>query len=176
MYTRILLALALGLLLIAGEQRLLFAQSMTVSPGPGDQLPKQQQEHPCQKDFVRLREDIQSKGKGLQEASKRKATPKEMCGRITSYQNAKSNMLNFFTKRATECGIPPEASDGLKKSRVKTAELKTKICAAAANPGPGPQSPSAGLSGAITPSTGAVPETPTGGGIFDTLSGNILQQ
>jgi len=37
-------------------------------------------------------------------------------------------------------------------------------------------SPSAGLSGAINPSAGAVPEAPVGGGIFDTLSGNILQQ
>ena len=85
-------------------------------------------------------------------------------------------MLNFFTKRAQECGVPAEAADGLKKSRVKTAELRTKICAAANNPGPAPVSPSAGLSGAINQNTGALPETPTGGGIFDTLSGNVLQQ
>ena len=174
MYTRVLLTLAFGLFLFAGEQRLLFAQSMTITPGPGDQQPKQM--HPCQVEFNRLRDDIQSKAKGLQEASKRKAPPKELCSRITGYQGAEANMLNFFTKRAQECSIPPDAAEGLKKSRVKTAELRTKICSAAANPGPGPQSPSTGLSGAITPNTGAVPETPTGGGIFDTLSGNILQQ
>lgn len=184
MYTRILLALALALalLIFAGEQRVLHAQSMTISPGPGGptgpgfQAPQQQQEHPCQAEFTKLRDDIQSKGKALQEAGKRKATPKELCARINSYSAAEVNMLNFFTKKSSACGIPPDAAEGLKKNRVKTVELRTKICSAAANPGPGPQSPSAGLSGAINQGTSAVPETPSGGGIFDTLSGNILQQ
>ena len=176
MYIRVLLVLALGLLIYAGEQRLLFAQSMTISPGPGE-VQQQQKMHPCQVDFNKLRDDIQSRGKALQDAGKRKASPKELCARITSYSNAETGMLNFLTKRAQECSVPPEAADNLKKNRVKTAELRTKICAAAANPsGPAVQSPSAGLSGAINPNAGAVPEAPTGGGIFDTLSGNILQQ
>jgi hypothetical protein len=175
MHTRILLVLALGLLLFAGEQRLLFAQSMTIAPGPGD-MQQPQQQNPCQTDFNKLRDEIQSKGKALQDAGKRKSSPKELCARITSYSSAENRMLDFFVKRAQECGIPPDASDSLKKNRTKTAELRTKICSAAANPGPGPQSPSAGLSGAISPNAGAVPETPSGGGIFDTLSGNILQQ
>jgi hypothetical protein len=175
MYTRVLLALALGLLIFVGEQRLLFAQSMTITPGPNEpQAP--QQMHPCQVEFNRLRDDIQGKGKALQEAGKRKSSAKDLCARITSYSNAESSMLNFFTKRSQECNIPPEAADSLKKNRVKTAELRTKICSAANNPGPAPVSPSAGLSGAINPSAGAVPEAPVGGGIFDTLSGNILQQ
>lgn len=175
MYARILIALALGLLIFAGENRLLFAQSMTIEPGPGE-VQQQKQAHPCQSDFNRLRDDIQGKGKALQDAGKRKATPKELCARITSYTGAEARMLDFLTKRASECGIPPDAAAGLKKSQVKTAELRTKICAAAANPGPAQQSPSSGLSGAISPNTGVVPEAPTGGGIFDTLSGNVLQQ
>jgi hypothetical protein len=173
MYARVLIALALGLLIFAGEQRLLFAQSMTITPGPGDQ---QQQLHPCQAEFNKMRDDIQGKGKALQEAGKRKATPKELCSRIVSYSSAEAKMLNFLTKRASECGIPAEAGEGLKKSQAKTAELRTKICSAANNPGPGPQSPSTGLSGALNQGTGNVPETPIGGGIFDTLSGNVLQQ
>ncbi len=188
MYTRALLALALGLLAFAGEPRLLFAQSITISPGPegpqgpqGFQAPQsQQQQHPCQAEFNVLRDDIQNKGKALQDAGKRKANPKELCARITGYANAETKMLNFFTKRGQECGVPGDAADGLRKSRTKTAELRTKICSAANNPnpgpGPGPASPSAGLSGAINPNAGALPETPTGGGIFDTLSGNVLQQ
>jgi hypothetical protein len=174
MYARVLIALALGLLIFAGEQRVLFAQSMMGVPGFQQQ--QKQQEHPCQAEFTKLRDEIQSKGKALQDAGKRKATPKELCARITSYSNAETNMLNFLTKRAQECGVPPEAADGLKKNRGKTAELRTKVCTAAANPGPAPQSPSAGLSGAISPNAGTIPETPLGGGIFDTLSGNILQQ
>jgi hypothetical protein len=180
MYARALLALALGLLLFAGEQRLLFAQSMMGVPGFQQQPPQQQQqqqgEHPCQADFNKLRDDIQNKGKALQDAGKRKATAKELCARIVSYMNAEQKMLGFFSKRGQECGVPPEAADGLKKSQAKTAELRTRVCSAANNPGPAPQSPSAGLSGAISPGTGVVPEVPSGGGIFDTLSGNVLQQ
>ncbi len=176
MYARILLALALGLLLIAGENRLLSAQGISIAPGPQQQQQQQpQQQHPCQTDFVSLRDDLQNKGKALQEAGKRKSTAKELCSRLNGYAAAESKLLKFFTSRAQECGIPPEASEGLKKSQAKTAELRTKVCQAANNPAP-QQSPSAGLSGAISPNTGAVPETPLGGGIFDTLSGNILQQ
>jgi len=174
MYARILLMLGFVLLLSAGEGRVLFAQTMMGVPGFQQQ--QQQQEHPCQAEFNKLRDDIQGKGQALQAAGKRKSTAKELCARVVSYSKAESNMLNFFAKRAQECGIPASAAEGLKKSQVKTAELRTKICSAANNPGPAPQSPSAGLSGAINPGTGAVPEAPTGGGIFDTLSGNVLQQ
>lgn len=176
MYLRISLALLFGLLVIAGESRLLFAQGITIAPGPMQQQQQPQQQHPCQADFTSLRDDLQNKGKALQDAGKRKSTPKELCARINNYAAAESRLLKFFSSRAQECGIPPEASDGLRKSQVKTAELRTKICQAANNPGPAPQSPSAGLSGAISPNTGTVPETPSGGGIFDTLSGNVLQQ
>lgn len=173
MYARVLLILALGLLIFAGEQRLLFAQTMMGVPGFQQQP---QQEHPCQSEFNKLRDAIQGRGKALQEAGKRKSTAKELCSRIVSYANAETNMLNFLNKRGQECGVPPDAAANLKKNQVKTVELRTKICAAANNPGPAPQSPSTGLSGAISPNAGVVPEVPTGGGIFDTLSGNILQQ
>jgi hypothetical protein len=173
MNARILLALSLALLIFAGEHRLLFAQGISIAPGPQQQ---QQQQHPCQVQFESLRDELQNRGKSLQEAGKKKANPKELCSRISSYAAAESNMLKFLTTKAQECGVPPEAAAGLKKSQQKTAELRTKICNAATNPGPAPQSPSSGLSGAINPNTGAVPETPLGGGIFDTLSGNILQQ
>lgn len=177
MYARILLAIILGLLLIAGEQRLLFAQGITIAPGPMQQPPQQpQQEHPCQRDFNQIRDELQNRGKALQEAGKRKAPPKELCSRINSYAASEAKMFKFLTSRAQECGIPAEAAAGLQKNQAKTAELRTKICAAANNPGPAPASPTAGLSGAISPNTGVVPETPSGGGIFDTLTGNVLQQ
>jgi len=170
MYARILSVLALGLLVFAAGQGSPFAQ-MGISP-----VPQQQQQNPCQGDFNVLRDELQAKGKALQEAGKRKAPPKELCARITSYATSENKMLGFLERRAAECGIPPEAGAGLKKSRTKTAELRTKICSAANNPGPAAAPPSSGLSGALGPSTGVVPETPSGGGIFDTLSGNVLQQ
>ena len=74
MYARILLISALGLMLFAAEQRSLFAQTMMGVPGFQQQ---QQQEHPCQADFNKLKNDIQSKGEALQAAGKRKATAVE---------------------------------------------------------------------------------------------------
>lgn len=177
MYARILSVLALGLLIFVGEQRALYAQLGITPSNPQQQSqPPQQQAHPCQSEFNALREELQAKGKALQDAGKRKASPKELCSRVTSYATSENKMLGFFAKKSAECGIPAEAAAGLKKSQGKTAELRTKICAAANNPGPAPAPPSAGLSGALGPSSGVVPETPSGGGIFDTLSGNVLQQ
>ncbi|MBX3519472.1 MAG: hypothetical protein KF835_05565 [Xanthobacteraceae bacterium] len=186
MYARILLALALALLLLAGDQGLLFAQSITVDPGPQQQpqspiqMPMQQapqQQNPCETEFRTLRTELENRGKSLQEAGKRKASPKELCARLSGYAASESKMLKFFVSKAQTCGVPPEAAENLKKSQVKTAELRTKVCNAANNPQQQQQqSPSTGLSGALNQNTGAVPETPQGGGIFDTLSGNVLQQ
>lgn len=183
MYARILPALALALLLLAGDRGVLFAQSITVDPGPQRPLPNSpmqqqapQQQNPCEAEFSKLRDELQNRGKSLQDAGKRKASPKELCARLNSYAASESKLLNFFVTKSQTCGVPPQAADGLKKSQVKTAELRTKICAAANNPQQQQQSPSTGLSGALNQNTGAVPETPQGGGIFDTLSGNVLQQ
>lgn len=177
MYARLLSVLALGLLIFVAEQRTLYAQfGMTPNPNQQPQQQQQQQEHPCQAEFNAVREELQAKGKALQEAGKRKATPKELCARVTSYANSESKMIKFFDRKAADCGIPPDASAGLRKSQVKTADLRTKVCAAANNPGPAAPPPSSGLSGALGPSSGTVQETPLGGGIFDTLSGNVLQQ
>ncbi len=178
MYARVLPAIALTLLILAGGNRMLFAQGISVSPGPGDQRPmqqqQQQQEHPCQAEFNKLRDELQNRGGALQAAGKRKSTPKELCSRINSYTAAESRMLKFLTSRSQECGIPANAADGLRKNMTKTAELRTKICSAANNPAPAVQSPSAGLSGALNQNAGTVPEAPTGGVMFYTLSGNVL--
>lgn len=160
MYARISLALVLGLLLAAAGSGMLRADPAT-----------------CQQDFDPLRMDLEGKGKSLQEAGKRKATAKELCSRITSYSAAEAKVLRFFESRGAECGVPPSAAEGLRKSRAKTTEMRNKICQAAANPGPAAPPPSAGLSGALGPNTGVVPQqNQSGGGIFDTLSGNVLQR
>ncbi len=175
MYARILPALALASLLIAGGNGMLFAQGITIAPGPAQQQ-QQPQENPCQTEFFQLRDELQNRGNALQTAGKRKASAKELCARVNSYAASESKMLKFLTSKAQACGIPPDAAQGLKQNMTKTAELRTRICSAANAPGPVPTSPSAGLSGVLNQNTGAVPEAPTGGGIFDTLSGNVLQQ
>lgn len=162
MFARIFLALLMTLLLIAAGGRSLDAQA---------------QQNPCQAEFDPLRNDLQAKGNALQIAGKKKATAKELCARLTSYANAEAKVLRFFETKGQECNIPANAADGLKKSRERTIEMRTKICAAATQQTPAPPPPSQGLSGALTTGTGATPETPqSGGGIFDTLSGNVLQR
>lgn len=173
MFARISLALIVTLLLIATGERAMNAQAQMMTPAP-----QQQQQHPCQAQFEPLRTDLQAKGNALQVASKKKMSAKELCARITSYANAEVKMIRFLETKAQECGIPANAADGLKKSRERTNEMKTKICAAAANQTTAtPPPPSQGLSGALTTGTGSTPEAPqSGGGIFDTLSGNVLQR
>lgn len=173
MYARILPALAIALLLFAGENRMLFAQGITIAPGPADK--QQPQTNPCRPSSNSFAASCRTAARRCRPQASAKHRPKELCSRVSSYAASESKMLNLFTTKAQTCGIPPDAAQGL-KSMAKTADLRTRICSAANNPGPGPQSPSAGLSGVLNQNAGAVPEAPTGGGIFDTLSGNVLQQ
>ena len=164
MFARISLALLVTLLLIA-------AGGHAVDDA-------QAQQSPCQAEFDPLRIDLQNKGNALQIAGKKKSTAKELCARLTSYANAEAKVIRFLETKAKECNIPANAADGLKKSRERTVEMRTKVGAAATNQTQAPAPPpSQGLSGALTTGTGATPEAPqSGGGIFDTLSGNVLQR
>src|ERR1700754_3024482 len=115
MYARILPVLALGLLFLTAGLQPLHAQ----------------QQHSCQAEFDALREELQAKGKALQEAGRRKAATNELCVRVSSYANSEAKMLNFLERKTAECGIQPEAFADLKKTRAKTIGLQTKICDAA---------------------------------------------
>ncbi len=131
----------------------------------------------CQQKFVSLREAVDKTGKAIQAANKRKAPLQEACGLFRSYVEAEAKMIKFMTESKAQCGVPDELIKNFSASHAKAAEMRTKVCNAAANGGGGgtPQSPSSGLSGALS-SSGGGPLTDTGSGIFDTLTGNILKQ
>ena len=98
--------------------------------------PQARQEPPCIKEFVKLRADTEHKGKAIQAASKRKATPQQACGLFKAFVAAEAKMVKYAIDNAAWCGIPPQALEQMKKGHAKATEMRTKICRIAAAPPP----------------------------------------
>jgi hypothetical protein len=130
-----------------------------------------QQPPPCIQEFGKLRDEAQKRAHAIQVASERKATPKEACALFNSFSAAELKMIKFATDKATSCGIPPEVLVNLKKGHVRTSDIRTKVCQAAARPAQ-PAAPS--LSDALTAPVADSKNIRSGGGTFDTLSGTPL--
>jgi hypothetical protein len=137
-----------------------------------------QQQIDCQGGFNATRAEYEKHGKAIEAANKRKATAQEACGLFKSLVEAQGKMVKFLKDNQTACNVPDEVLKNITASLAKTNGIKTKVCTIAANGG-GARPPSAGLSGAIS-ITGEVggppPDNNTGGGLFDTINGNILQR
>ncbi|MBI3703086.1 MAG: hypothetical protein HY244_04345 [Rhizobiales bacterium] len=130
-----------------------------------------QQEPPCIKEFTKLRDDAQKRANAIQQASQRKATPKEACALFNAFSAAEVKMIKFATDNFAKCGIPSEVAVNLKKGHAKTSEIRTKICEAAVRPAQ-PAGPS--LSDALNAPVADSKNIRSGGGTFDTLSGTPL--
>ena len=131
----------------------------------------QQEEPPCLKDFSKLRDDTQIKGKAIQAASARKASPREACGLFNAFVASEDKLIKFATENSVWCGIPPQVLTQMKQGHAKATEIRTKVCHAAAAP-PGPAAPS--LSDALTAPIPDPNNIKTGRGTFDTLTGTPL--
>ena len=142
------------------------AQFQAAPPAP------QQQEPPaCVKEFFKLRDDAENKGKAIKAANDRKASPKEACQLFGAFVTAQSKMLKYASENTTWCGIPQQVVENIKQSVARMSEVRNRICQAAASPVM-QQGPS--LSDALT---GPVPDSnniTTGRGTFDTLTGSPL--
>ena len=130
-----------------------------------------QQAPPCIQEFVKLREDAEKKAAAIKTANERKAPPKEACQLFGALSAAQSKMLKFASENSTWCGIPPQIIEQIKVADAKIAEIRTKVCQAAAAP-PRPQGPS--LSDALTSPVPDSNNIKTGRGTFDTLTGSPL--
>jgi hypothetical protein len=132
----------------------------------------------CQGGFTAARAEYEKYGKAVEAANKRKASAQEACGLFKSLVGAQGKMLKFLTDNKTACNVPDEIMKNLSGSVAKTNAGKNQLSTPAAGGG-GARPPSAGLSGAIS-ITGEVggppPESTSGGGLFDTINGNILQR
>ena len=137
-----------------------------------------QQQVDCQGGFSAARAEYEKRGKAVEAANKRKASAQEACALFKPLTEAQGKMLKFLKDNQTACNVPDDIMKNLSGSLAKTVAVKNQVCAIAAKGG-GERPPSAGLSGAIN-ITGEVggppPESTSGGGLFDTINGNILQR
>jgi hypothetical protein len=114
----------------------------------------------CMRGFVPLREEAEKRGKI-----------------IKNFGQAEIEMIKYVESHAAKCRIPPQISDQLKLGHKNTESMKTKVCAVAQQlQQRGPAGPS--LSDVLG-SSAAIPEATqikhSGGSIFDTLGGNVLE-
>jgi hypothetical protein len=137
-----------------------------------------QQQVDCQGGFTAAKAEYEKRGRAVEAANKRKANAQEACGLFKSLVEAQGKMLKFLVDNKTACNVPDDILKNLSGSLTKTTAVKTQVCTVAANGGTA-RPPSSGLSGAIN-ITGEVggppPDNTNGGGLFDTLNGNILQR
>ena len=131
----------------------------------------QQQVPPCAAHFFKLRDDAQNKAKAIQKASERKAPPKEACHLFTVFSTAEAKMLKYAVDNKSSCGVPDEVIKQIKAGHERTNEIKTKVCQIAAAP-PRPAGPTlSDTLGAPIPNANNIR---SGGGTFDTLTGNPI--
>ena len=132
----------------------------------------QQQEPACVQEFGKLRDEAAKKASLIREASKRKAPPAEACKLFNAFSAAEEKMLKYAETNTVWCGVPPQIVAQLKQQHKQTAELRTRVCQAAANP-PRPRGPT--LSDTLgSPVTDANSIRTGRGGTFDTLTGSPL--
>jgi hypothetical protein len=142
-------------------------------PPPSQQpAPQVQQEAPCVAEFMRLRGDTDKKGRALRAASERHASTKEACGLFTTFTTSEGKLLKYATDNAQWCGIPKEILGQIKQSHDRAMEMRTRVCAAAAQPQMQPHAPT--LSDALGAPVTDSSNIKTGRGTFDTLTGTPL--
>lgn len=160
-------------------RRAMFLAALTVPVGAGaasaqfQQAPQpQQQMPPCLVEFTKLRDDAEKKGIAIRTANERKASAQVACKLFNAYSAAEGKMLKFAAENQVWCGIPAQILEDIKKSHVRTNDIRGKVCQAAAAP-QRPAGPSlSDALGAPVPSSGNIK---TGrGGTFDTLTGTPL--
>lgn len=145
----------------------------TPAPSP------QQAGEACMKEFMPLRQETERRGERIKKASERKAPPSEACKLIGEYAQAEIRMMKFVESNAQRCGIPADVSGQMRSSHKNTLQLRSRVCAAAAQMQQQPRGPAApslseALGAAVMPQANA--NRPTGGSTFDTLTGNVLQR
>ena len=132
----------------------------------------------CMSGFLPLRKEAEKRGKMIKAAGERHAPPDEACKLIANFGQAEIKMLKYVESHAAKCGIPQQISDQLKLGHKNTESMKTKVCAVAQQMQQrGPTGPSLSE---VLGSSAAIPEaTPvkhSGGSVFDTLAGNVLER
>lgn len=137
----------------------------------------------CQSDIVAARGQVEETLKALNAATKRKADPQTLCPLFRAFSTAEANWVKFLTQNKDWCQIPDEAIKQVSASHKKTNDVRDKVCQVAANGGggaggPAKPPPQGSMSSALGITTGYSLGNASDGksGVFDTLSGNVLQK
>jgi hypothetical protein len=130
----------------------------------------------CMKEFLPLRQEAEKRGQLLKAAGDKHSGPEVACKLIVNFIQAEIKMMKYVEINGARCQIPPQISEQLKKGHAGTEAMRGRICAAAdqaKNQVPaGPSLSDVLGSAAALPE--ATPAKKSGGGTFDTLSGNAL--
>ena len=156
------------------------------SPGPaafgggGGGFAPPQQAGPsdsCMKNFTPLREEAERRGKLIQAASKKHATPDEACKLFKNFSQAEIKMIKYVEANSARCGIPGQIAEQLKTNHKGTEGIQNKVCSAAeqmrarGNPAAPSLSDVLGSSASLPEATNTGKK---GGSAFDTMTGNVL--
>jgi hypothetical protein len=130
----------------------------------------------CMKGFLPLREEAEKRGKLIKAASDRHAPPTEACKLIENFAQVEIKMIKYVEVHTASCGIPAQILDQLKHGHKNTEGMQQKVCSVAQQmQKQGPAGPSlSDVLGSATALPEAAAAKKSGGGTFDTLSGNVL--
>lgn len=131
----------------------------------------------CMRDFVAIKQNAEKAAAALKAANERKPPLSEACKLFNQFVSAELKMLKFMETNNVWCGIPPQAIQQVKANHTQVLQIRKRVCDAAkqqASGGGAPPPPS--LSDALGTSRvpSATTTTKSGGGAFDTLTGNPL--
>ena len=120
-----------------------------------------------------MRDQTQKHASAIGAANERKASPQEACALFRTFLASETKMIKRVEEQGARCGIPSDVPKQMKAGHAKAAEIAKKVCEAAAHP-PRPAGPT--FSDVF--GTPTVPENKpkSGGGTFDTLTGNALSR
>ena len=147
-------------------------QQSFVPPSAGFGPPQQQQEPPCLKEFVTLRDDAGKKRGAIEQASKKKVPPAVACRLFSDYAASEVKLIKYVSANADKCGMPKELLDTLNKGHAQTTQIRSRVCEVASAGPPKPAGPS--LSDVLSAPVPDSSNVKKGRGTFDTLSGSPL--
>ena len=141
--------------------------------GPGFGAPSAAPPAVCQQ-LLALRDDTQKAGLAINKANERKATVQEACRLFKAFLSSETKFMKGIEENGRACGAPPDLLTQVKQGHTKASEVAKQVCEAAAQ-GARPAAPSLSDALGVSPT---MPDTSkkTGGGTFDTLSGNVLSR
>jgi hypothetical protein len=111
------------------------AQPRRVAPWPGLPAPAGRGQPPCMADFVKLREEVEKRGKAAKAASEHKASREEMCRLIMTFADVEGRWARFTeVNTQTSCGIPAQVANQLKQMHANTEQTRQRICSGGGGP------------------------------------------